>query len=244
MIRRNLAVGASLMVVAATVASCGSGREAFAPFALQVSPNFVQGAIPGAATGVLVTITDETDTDTPVTLTVSADGAQVTVEPGEISQGEVAEVTVIPDAATGERPLEISITGRRGQLEQAATRSTTVLPWEDDRSDYARELLHLFTTWLADQQPDLGIGPGTEFSGSFVAPELLVVSHYLFMSDDWELGLSWHIMVPPHDWAEIYLRSRNEAAPNLAFRLESQQAALQDGIVTIASVEPPAEVVR
>ncbi len=162
----------------------------------------------------------------------------------EVRPGEVAEVTVIADQATEERPLEIVVTGSRGEIEQVATRATTVFAWEDDRGAYATTLLGVFSSWLAEERPDLGLDNTTEFSGSFVAPGLLVVSHYLFMSDDWEVGLSWHVMVPPDDWAEIYLRPRSEPAPTLAFRLASQDAALSDGNIAIEEVTPPIEIVR
>lgn len=245
MSRRSRLPGLAVLLFAAILVGCAGGDAPVSDgFELRVSPEFVQGAIPGAATGVLVTIADDDESDAPVVLTASADGAQVTIERGQISEGEVAEVTVVADPATAERPLNITVTGRRGDVEQAATRSTTVFPWEDDRGVFAAQLLDLFTIWLADQQPALGIDADTEFTGSFVAPGLLVVSHYLFMSDEWEVGLSWHIMVAPDDWAEIYLRPRREAAPTLAFRLASQQAALDDGIVTISAVPPPSEVVR
>jgi hypothetical protein len=28
---------------------------------------------------------------------------------------------------------------------------------------------------------------------------VLIVEHYLFFSTDWELDLSWHVMIPPDD---------------------------------------------
>lgn len=235
------------MAMAALVTAmpgCGTDEDVAAPFALELSPEFVQGVIPGAVTGVLVTITDGSENGGPVALTAVADGAQVGVDPQEIHQGQVAEVTVIAQSATQERPLDITVTGRRGDVEETATRSTTVFAWSDDRADDAERLLSIFTAWLADHEPGLGIDPGTEFSGSFVAPGLLVVSHYLYLSEDWELGLSWHVMVPPDDWAEIYLRPRDQAVPTHAYRLESQHAALDDGAVVIEEVAPPSEVVR
>ena len=40
-------------------------------------------------------------------------------------------------------------------------------------------------------------------AGTMVSPQWLVVSHYLFFSEQWELHLEWHIMVAPDDWARI-----------------------------------------
>lgn len=243
--RHHASLGAVVIGILTAVCTVGCGGESSpVPFALRLSPEFVQGVVPGATTGVLVTISNETETGDSVELTASAAGATVTVEPSRIREGEVAEVMVVAGAATADTPLDIVVTGRRDGLEATATRSTTVFAWEDDRGEYAWTLLGLFTTWLAEEQPELGIGADTPFSGSFVAPGLLVVSHYLFLSEDWEAGLSWHVMVPPDDWAEIYLRPRGEAAPTLAFRLTSQAAALEQGSVEISAVPAPEEVVR
>lgn len=62
-------------------------------------------------------------------------------------------------------------------------------------------------------------------------PHILVVSHYLFFSEEWEMGLQWHIMIAPYDWARIYLRPRAEVQPTHAFEITSvsdTQAAPQE----------------
>jgi hypothetical protein len=242
--RRVLCGAVSLLLATTALAGCGGGEGADVPFTIDLAPEFVQGAIPGAASGVLVMISNESTTDASVALGAMAEGAEVAVEPDSIRAGEVAEVTVVADPATMQRPLDIVVTGRRGDIEVTVTKSTEVFPWEDDRGEYAGILLDVFTTWLAQNEAELGIDEATELSGSFVAPGLFVVSHYCYISEEWELGLSWHVMVPPDDWAEIYLRPRGEERPTLAFRLASQAAALEDGDVTISAVDPPLEVVR
>lgn len=243
--RTRCAAVASILLVLAAIPACGGDDDTTAvPFTLNVAPEFVQGVIPGAATGVLVTIANASPTDEPVEITASATGAQVTVEPAAIGEGEVAQVTLVADPVDDEIPIDIVVTGTRGTEEMSVTKSTSVFPWEDDRGTYATALLELFTGWLADNEPDLGITPGTEFTGSYVAPGLLVVSHYLFMAEQWEVGLAWHVMIAPDDWAEIYLRPRRELAPTLAFRLQSQAAALDENLIDIGPVPAPAEVVR
>ena len=238
-------VMAFFVLAAGVLGACGDDAPATVPFTLGLSPQFVPGAVGGARTGVLVTITNASPTGDPVEVTATAAGAEVIVEPDSIGAGEVAEVWVVPGppAADG-ATVEIVVSARRGEFEETATRPLTVYSWEDDRGGYTGDLLAVFTAWLAEQRPDLGIGSGTVFAGSFIAPELLVVSHYLYVSDEWEIGLSWHVMIPPDDWAEVYLRPRGEPAPTLAFRLASQAAALQDGIVEVTEVPPPSEVVR
>jgi hypothetical protein len=207
-----------------------------------VSPEFIQGAIPGAEVVLLVSQTDETAGAAMVT--ASAPGATVAARPSEISGTEVAEVTVIPEAATTETELTISIEVAIGGTTHSVSRTTQVLTWEDDRAEQASEILDLFTSWLAENRSDLGITPETEFEGTLLAPQLLVVSHYGFFNDEWEIGLSWHVMIPPDDFSEVYLRPRSALRPTLAFRIGSWQTALDTGDYQIAEVEPPFEVVR
>ena len=39
------------------------------------------------------------------------------------------------------------------------------------------------------------------------------------------MGVRWHVMSPPHDWAEIYLRHRTtETVPSYAFKIASLDA--------------------
>jgi hypothetical protein len=58
-----------------------------------------------------------------------------------------------------------------------------------------------------------------------VSPQWLVVSHYLFFSDEWEMHIEWHIMIAPDDWARIDLRRRfEEVSPSKAFEITSREA--------------------
>ncbi|HSJ85120.1 MAG TPA: hypothetical protein VLA91_15065 [Acidimicrobiia bacterium] len=207
-----------------------------------VSPEFIQGAIPGAEVVLLVSQDDETAGT--ATVTASASGAKVSVRPSEISDIEVAEVTVVPDATATETELTVTIEVATDDTTRTVTRTASVLPWDDDRGEQAAEILGLFTSWLAGNRLELNITPETEFEGTFLAPQLLVVSHYGFFNDEWEIGLAWHVMIPPDDFAEIYLRPRSALRPTLAFRIGSWQTALDKGGYQIAEVEPPFEVVR
>jgi hypothetical protein len=241
--RRSLRLGcAAVPILAALVAvACGDDDDTGGePFTLLVSPEFVQGVIPDTPISVLAAV--ESEDDTPVTIAASYNGGDVEVEPAEIAPGEVAEVTFV--ARPGETATELTISATRGGLDNKATRSFVVFPWEDDREETARDLLALFLQWLDRTIPRLGIGPDRDFDGVFVAPQLLVVSHYEFFDSDYELGLSWHVMIAPDDWAELYIRPRYSFHPVRAFRLSSWSTALAGGEVEFTEVPPPAEVVR
>lgn len=183
-------------------------------------------SIPGQRFVFLVTITDEgEECELPVTISGEAPGAEVVVYHGDILEGEVAEVVVIPAPGSIGQIIEVTITGTRGNVTDEKVASFEVAEGEDDRQEYAEELLDKFVSWLATNHPELGITEDTVWDGTTVSPIWLVVSHYLFFSEEWELHLEWHVMVPPHDWARIDLRHRlDELEPSYAFEISSVNA--------------------
>jgi len=219
-----------------------SSTEAVVSPDILVSPEFINGAIPGGRLVLLAGLVDPNQG--PIAISAEASGAEVAVEPSEISGSEVAEVTIVPEPTSSETGIDVTITAASGDQTYDVTRTFTVIPWEDDREDQGRKILSLFTGWIADAHPEFGITDQTEFVGTYTAPMLLVVSHYTFFSDDWEVGVSWHIMVPPDDFAEMYLRPRTELVPTHAYRIGSWQTALDTGTVDVIEVIPPVEVIR
>lgn len=90
---------------------------------------------------------------------------------------------------------------------------------------YAAEIRDRFVAWLAANHPEFGITNETEWTGTIVRPHVMVVMFYLYFSEEWEMGVSWHVMIPPHDWPRIYLRRRStEAQPSYAFEISSLEA--------------------
>ena len=118
-----------------------------------------------------------------------------------------------------------TITGSRGDLTDEKVITFEVVEGEDGLGEYATELRDRFIPWLTASHPELGITDDTVWTGTIVSPQWLVVSHYLFFSEEWEMHLSWHVMIPPYDWAKIDLRHRfNEQKPSYAFEISSLDA--------------------
>lgn len=154
-------------------------------------------------------------------------GGMVTVDvyPYMVTSGQVAEVTVIPSEASVNETLTITITGKRHGLTQTKIVTIEVLSGEDDLGSYAAEIREMFIPWLSANHPEFGITNETIWNGTIVNPRILVVMHYIFLSDDWEMYVTWHVTIPPHDWARIFLRRRfSEACPSLAFEISSVKA--------------------
>jgi hypothetical protein len=186
----------------------------------------------------LVTITEEAEgCEVPVTISGKAPGAEVVIYHEDMFEGEVAEVVVIPEAASIGQVIEVTITGTRGAVTDEKVASFEVAEGEDDRQEYATELLDRFVSWLATDHPELGITEDTAWSGTMVSPVWLVVSHYLFFSEEWEAHIEWHIMVPPYDWAKIDLRHRfDELAPSYAFEISSVDASSEPAPMEVPEI--------
>jgi len=218
-------IGGCIIVVIAIVAI--ATLPSTPEFHINVIPEQLNGdSIAGQHCVFLVTITDEgQEGQLPVRISAKAPGSDVVIYQQDIVEGQVAEVVVIPAQASTGKTIKVTITGNRGSSTDKKVVSFAVVEGEDDRQEYAVELLDRFVPWLATNHPELGITGDTAWNGTMVSPVWLVVSHYLFFSEEWEVHISWHIMVPPYDWAKIDLRHRfDELEPSYAFEIASLNA--------------------
>lgn len=212
-------------------------------FRLDVLPaSFVGQAIGGQHVVFLVSVTGS-PADGPVRLTATAGAAAaVSIQPQSLTPGVVGEVTVVPNpVADGSEPvsLDVAITASRDGTDRSVERKLSVAPGTDGLATEAAAHLAPFAAWLATNRPELRIEPQTSWQatpGSWV----LVVDHYAFFSKDWEVELSWHVMIPPDDWARIALRHRwSETKPSVAFEISSFSAGAEPH-----EIEPPEAVWR
>jgi hypothetical protein len=212
-----------------------------APFQISVLPELYKGnSIPGQKCVFLVTISDDRSIGLPVTISAAAPGAEVTVRQNTILEGQVAEVAVIPAKSSAGNDIVVTITGSRDGFSQEKTTSFKVLDKEDLRGQDAAALLPKFTSWLAANHPELGITNDTKWEGTPVSPTILIVMHYLFFSEEWEVHISWHVTIAPSDWAKIDLRHRSDQTkPSYAFEISSRSAGEQPH-----AIEPPATIWR
>jgi hypothetical protein len=207
------------------------------PFAIKVAPSRYQVAIPKQRIVALVRIRNVSPTSAPVTLTAQATNARVRLRTTSASADQVVEVRIVPRAPGS---VHVTITGTRQGLTKHRSIDIEVWEGQDGVRAYATQLRDRFVAWLATEHPEFGLGASTEWHPTIVWPYLLEVSHYLFFTRGWELGLSWHIMIPPYDWTTIYLRSRDRLRPSRAFQIDS----VSDPQATPYEIPPPPEVMR
>lgn len=197
-------------------------------FTIAIHPSSVREVIPAQRCVLLVEVSEDDDgSGNAVSLSAVASGATVTVEPSSIEPGQIAEVTVIPAEASANSDVTVTVTGTRGTIQDTAEKMLTVAEgdiqdYEDSYSTTAAEVRDRFIPWLEANHPELGITGQTEWTGMVVSPIWLVVSHYLYFSDEWEMHVYWHVMIAPYDWGKIDLRRRSsETAYSYSFVISS-----------------------
>ncbi len=137
--------------------------------------------------------------------------------------------------------LALEVHGERGGLKKTEKVTINVREGHFVPIDLATEIRDKFIPWLATNHPEFGITSETKWSETIVRPHILVVTYYLFFSEDWEMGVSWHVTIPPHNWSRIYLRHRfTEASPSYAFEISSWGEEEYD----IYAIDPPESVWR
>jgi hypothetical protein len=204
-----------------------------APFTIQIYQSEIDDVHPGQTCLLLATIQESgsgVGKGKPVEISVVVPRSSTVLENGLISEGQVAEISIIPSETVENSELMVTIQGKRGSYETSNTSlihvGTTLGNGRNGEEDplrlMATEIQEKFIIWLSENHPELGITSEVEWVGVNIRPNFMVVMYYLFVSEEWEMGMTWHVMIPPHDWSRIYLRSRfTEITPALAFELSS-----------------------
>jgi hypothetical protein len=247
----------SLALVAVTVAGCAtsatprpspSPSPSAAPsptssdFAVDVipvqEPVEARVAIPGEKVSFLVTVAS--DDGSPVQIAATATGAKIIdIRPVALAPGVVGEVWLVPDPTDIDATVSLAITASRGATTRTVQRTVQIMPMPDERAGDAQKYFDLWIDYLATSHPELGITSETKWEPTFVST-FLVVSHYAYYSDEWELLVSWHNMIAPYDWTEVYLRHRGtDTKPSLDFKIDSVS-----GKTTPYATTPPEAVMR
>lgn len=241
-------ITASAVLAGLVLAACGggggtpsgsppAGGETFDIAVIPAEdPAPVRTVIPGQREIFLVT-SDARAGSGPIAITADADLAQVEIQPATLEPGAVVEVTVVADEIDADATGTVTITGTRDGVASIEERSLPIWAEVDGRQADAERIRDLFLPWVEANHPELGITARTEWQPTIVQPQILVVSHYLFLTEEWEMGVEWHVMMAPDDWANMYLRHRyTDAAPSVAARISS----VLDEVPPVEAVPPEA----
>ncbi|MCK5396905.1 MAG: hypothetical protein KAJ33_01480 [Thermoplasmata archaeon] len=191
------------------------------PNAAEISDPIVYPAIPGQICVFLVDVYNLTGIDS-VKISAKADGGMyndLTVYPETITESQVAEISIIPKRSTIGQTVALEITGKMSGVSVTETIYIEVINDFDLIRGFAEDAKDIFVPWIAENYPELNIDENTVFEPTVVRHGLIIVEHYMFLSDEWEMYVTWHCTAYPDDWSKVYLRQRYvETAPSYAFK--------------------------
>ena len=148
----------------------------------------------------------------------------------------VLEVFLFPNSTHIGQTIQLKV--NIGKISDSAT--LNVWDWDNSEQEQTYEKLTPFLTYLSQNKPHLNINSTTPWVISCNDAGILIVEHYLFKSTTWELELSWHVMIPPYDWVQVYLRPRAEIKPTWGGMVESWNSSSN----IVIEITPPDQVFR
>jgi hypothetical protein len=233
-----------LWAAATALVSCGGSSDTvMPPLVLTRSPEFVNRIIPGRRPFALVSAGLGEGEAATLAGRSTLVGMTVSFVPETVAPGETVEVWVDVPEVVEDVPFTVTIVVGEGSGAQTLTVDATAVPGTDDVSETAASIATVFLSRLAGSVPGLPADASGLIGGTPVAG-LLVVTHYAWFTEDVEIGLAWHIMVAPDDFAELYIRPRDASRPTHTYRINSWSTAVSGGEYTWSEVSPLAEVVR
>lgn len=136
----------------------------------------------------------------------------------------VAEITIAPNEQAEFKTYQIEVRAANGDFTRSIFLNVEVMQWPCGQDDDALQKLEGFMEWLKKEYPELGdISVSvSEWKSYLTYPQILVVEHWTFLSEEWEIRLCYHVMIPPDDWSYFRLRRRGGFEPTLAAKRDTQ----------------------
>jgi hypothetical protein len=215
------------------VSGCGQGGERLPRLTLQATPDGAIGGYRGSIALWVVNVNVDPAGAHPVTVRAqSVDGVPCEVVPPQLDRSGVIEVIARPGPTAPRRAVDVVVSANVEETPIAGQAQLVlplqVLSYRDQLGPEARRRFALFTAYLAAQHPEFGLDQNTTWDGWVPAPNILVVMWYSFLSADYEALIRWHVMIPPYDWTEVFLRQRGSADCVWAGKIPTDGAAVEE----------------
>jgi len=137
----------------------------------------------------------------------------------------VFEVIIKPDKNCEMKDYSIKVSAkvkRSPNSNESGTSDVTVQMYNWDLSkETAYSKMCEFKNYLVDFNPDYKEIFDISHFAYATYPEILIVEHSTWLSDNYEVRLCYHVMIPPDDWSKIRIRKRNEINAELALTRDS-----------------------
>ena len=132
----------------------------------------------------------------------------------------VCDIIIAPNEAISLEKYSIKLTASHGGVEKSKEFHVGIMDWTGNIND-AIIKLNEFKTWISENYPDYaGLFDNARLIWS-TYPQTLIVEHYTFLTDDYEVRICYHVMVPPSDWSMLSIRKRNSTEALFAAKRET-----------------------
>lgn len=155
-------------------------------------------------------------------------------------QEKVLEIFINPNSTHLNHRIKIEASVSNNDTIIKSFAFVDIINWTQSNISEVINMRNIFISHLAINEPTFNINESISWEDFDNAPQILIVEHYLFRSEFWEMELSRHVMIAPYDWVKIYLRPRNQITPIWAGLIPSWSS----GNHTIVEVEPPPTIYR
>jgi len=137
------------------------------------------------------------------------------------TKSNVAEITIQPGLKAEIKNYEIILNAYHAGLTKSLRFVVEMYPYQQFDTSWVVTKRDEFMPWLEHEHPEFADVLDQEWFAYLTYPQIWVVEHWTFLSDEWELRICFHVMIPPYDWSMMRLRKRGESEPIFAARRES-----------------------
>jgi hypothetical protein len=95
-------------------------------------------------------------------------------------------------------------------IEETLLLEVEMFNWSSDNLPDAIIKQDELIDWLEVEHPEFGTFSGESWFAYVTYPAHLIVEHWTFLYEKWEMRICYHVMIPPHNWSKLWLRPRGE----------------------------------
>jgi hypothetical protein len=137
------------------------------------------------------------------------------------ADSRVVEITIRPDSLTEIREYSMVLIAENAAMHRMLQLEVEMFPVEPQDSNWVVRKRDEFMPWIMHEHPEYAEILDQKWFAYNTYPQIWVVEHWTFLSQDWEMRICFHVMIPPYDWSMMRLRKRGEAEAEFAARWES-----------------------
>jgi len=153
---------------------------------------------------------------------------------------KVIEIFLYPNASHLDKSIQIEAIVSNNYFNKTQYAEVKIVNWTLEIPSIVETMRDVFVSYMSVYHPNFKINEEIVWEEFGSTPFILVVEHYLFKSEFWEMELARHVMIAPYDWVIIYLRPRFTIYPNWSGTIKSWSS----GNYTIIENEPPNIIYR